>query len=178
MSRPKQDWPVQWHITPDGSAIKAYPKAKDHSNPQQKPPEGLKYLRYRTTRPLELSDLYALEADLAGSNARFDRVSTVPLIAGGAGLLGLVLASLVFPMLDLEGTPANALFTVSIPLLAIGLLGMLILPGLMRSRFERLHTAHGLASSTPEVLKEPEARKAVETPGTVSGPSIGHSETP
>jgi len=170
MGKSKQPWVVQWHITADGSAIKSYQKALDHSNPQREPPPGLEHLRYATTRRLQLSDLHALEADLAAFYARFNRLSTVVTVAGFAGLVGVVLSWLVFPIIGFDGAAASLLFTVSIPLLALGVLGVVFVPGVMSRRHERLHTAHGLASSNPEVLKEPEARMAIDAPGTLSEP--------
>lgn len=160
----------QWHIVPDGSVIKSYPKALDHSNPQRDAPPGLKYLRYTTTRRLELADLYALDEGLARSSALFGRLSTVLLVAACSGAVGAVLAWLVLPMLGVGGTAATVLLAVSIPLVGAGVLGVVLLPGVMRRRFERAHVDRGFESSTPKVLKEPEAKSLIDTPGTVSGP--------
>lgn len=170
MGRSKHPGTAQWHITADGSAIKSHPKAIDHSNPQREPPPGLQHHRYATTRRLQLSDLHALEADLAAFQARFNRLSTVVTVAGFAGLAGVVLAWLIFPIIGFDGAAADLLFTDSIPLLALGVLGVVFVPGVMSRRHERLHAAHGLASSNPEVLKEPEARTAIDAPGTLSDP--------
>ncbi|WP_275006066.1 hypothetical protein [Promicromonospora iranensis] len=128
----------QWHITTDGSVIKSYPKALDHSDPQRDPPPGRKYLRYTTTRQVGLADLYALDEGLARSNTFFDRLSIVLRVPAWVGLVGVVL-----------------------------------LPGVMRRRFERIHVDGGLASSTPEVLKEPEAKALIDTRGTISGSPSG-----
>lgn len=161
----------QWHIATDGSVIKSYPKALDHSNPQRDPSPGLKYLRYTTTRRLDLVDLYALDEDLARSNTFFGRLSTVLRVPACVGLAGVVLAWLVLPRLGVSGAVATVLLAVSIPLVVVGVLGVVLLPGVMRRRFERIHVDGGLESSTPKVLKDPEAKALIDAPETVSGRS-------
>lgn len=161
----------QWHIAADGSVLKSYPKALDHSNPQRDPPPGLKYLRYTTTRRLELSDLYALDEDLARSNAFFDRLSRVLLGPACVGLVGVLLGWLVLPWLGVSSPVATVLLAVSIPLVIVGVVGVVLVPGMMRRRFERIHVDGGFGSSTPKVLKEPEALAMIDAPGTISGRS-------
>jgi hypothetical protein len=68
---------------------------------------------------------------------------------------------------------ATVLLDVSIPLVVVGVLGVVFLPGVMRRRFERIHGDAGLESSTPEVLTEAEATALIDAPGTVSGSSPG-----
>lgn len=152
----------QWHIAADGSVIKAYPKALDHSNPQREPPPGLKYLRYTTTRRLEPSDLSALDEELARSNAFFDRLSTVLIGAACVGVVGVALGWFVLPWLGVSGAVATVLLAVSIPLVVAGVLGVVLAPGMMRRRFERIHVDRGFESSTPKVLGEPEAQALIE----------------
>jgi hypothetical protein len=159
----------QWHIVADGSVIMAYPKALDHSNPQRDPPPGLKYLHYATTRRVELADLHALEEDLARFDTFFDRLSRVLLVPAGVGAVGVLLGWLVLPRLDVGETVATVLLGVSIPLAVVGVLGVVFVPGAMRRRFERIHVDRGFASSSPKVLKGPEALAMIDAPGTVSG---------
>lgn len=163
----------RWHITADGSVIKSYPKALDHSNPQRDPPTGLKYLRYTTIRQPELADLYAVDEALARSNAFFDRITTVLRIPIFAGLVGVVLALLVLPGLGAGGTAATVLLAVSIPLVVVGVLVVVFLPGVMRNRFARIHIDGGLESAVPEVLGDREAKALIDAPGTIVGRSPG-----
>jgi hypothetical protein len=163
----------QWHIATDGSAIKSYPKALDHSNPQRDPPPGRKYLRYTTTRQLELADLYAVDKSLARSNIYFDRLSMVLRVPAWVGLVGVMLALFALPVLGASSAVATVVLAVSIPMVVVGVLGVVFLPGLMRRRFERIHVDGGLESSTPEVLKEPEAKALIDTRGTSSGSRSG-----
>jgi hypothetical protein len=153
----------------DGSVVKSYPKALDHSNPQRDPPPDRKYLRYTTTRQLELADLYAVDESLARSNTFFDRLSMALRVPAWVGLVGVVLALFALPVLGVSGTVATVVLAVSIPLVVVGVLGVVFLPGLMRRRFERVHVDGGLESSTPEVLKEPEAKALIDTRSTGSG---------
>lgn len=171
MTRQHRRGAVQWHILADGSVIKSYPNALDHSNPQHDPPPGLKHLRYTTTRRLELSDLYALDEDLARSDAFFDRLSTVLLGPACVGVAGVVLGWLVLPRLGVSDAAVTALFAVSLLLVGVGLLGLVFAPATMRRRFDRIHVDGGFESSTPRVLKGPEAQAMLDAPGTVSGPS-------
>ncbi|MGH3359561.1 MAG: hypothetical protein ACRDO7_12220 [Nocardioidaceae bacterium] len=173
MTRQHEPGTVRWHIAADGSVIKSYPKALDHSNPQQDPPPGLKHLRYTTTRRLELSDLYALDQNLARSYVFFDRLSKVLLGPACAGVVGVVLGWLVLPWLGVSGAAVTALLAVSIVLVIVGVLGVVFVPATMRRRFDRIHVDRGFESSTPKVLKEPEAQAMLDAPGTVSGPSAG-----
>ncbi|HEY9410154.1 MAG TPA: hypothetical protein VIP77_11295 [Jiangellaceae bacterium] len=149
--------------------IKSYPKALDHSNPQRDPPPGQTYLRYATTRRLELSDLHALDEDLARSNAFFDRLSAMLFRPACGGVVGVVLGWLVLPWLGVNSAVATVLLAVSIPLVAVGVLGVVLVPGVMRRRFDRIHVNGGFESSTPKVLKEPEAQAMINAPGTISG---------
>ncbi|MFI5719859.1 hypothetical protein [Nocardia sp. NPDC051750] len=153
----------RWHIAADGSVIKSYPKALDHSNPQRDPPSGLKYLRYTVTRRLELSELYALDENLARSNAFFDRLTTVLRVP--VFVVGVVLAWLVLPRLGLGSTVVTVLLALFIPLVVVGILGVVLLPAVMRSRFERIHLDGGFESSVPEVLGDTEARALIDAPG-------------
>lgn len=155
----------QWHIASDGSVIKSYPKALDHSNPQRDPPSGLKYLLYAATRRLELADLYALDEDLARSNTFFDQVSRMLVVPAFVGLVGVVLAWFVLPGVGIDGMVATVLLVVSIALVVVGVLGVVLVPGVTRRRFERIHVDKGLESSTPRVLKDPEAKVFDRRPG-------------
>lgn len=163
----------QWHIATDGSVIKSYPKALDHSNPQRDPPPGRKYLRYTTTRRLEYADLHTLDEELARSNTFFDRVSVVLRVPAWVGVVGMAVALFALPALGASSTVATALLAVSIPLVVVGVLAVVLLPGVMRRRFERIHVEGGLESSTPIVLKDPEAKALIDARGTISGNPSG-----
>jgi hypothetical protein len=89
------------------------------------------------------------------------------------GLVGVMLALFALPVLGASSAVATVVLAVSIPMVVVGVLGVVFLPGLMRRRFERIHVDGGLGSSTPEVLKEPEAKALIDTRGTSSGSRSG-----
>jgi hypothetical protein len=162
----------QWHLAADGTAIKAYPKALDHSNPQQEAPKGLKYLRYATTRRLALADLYAVEDALDESAARYEHVARAVALTGVLGLAALIIGWLVLPAIGVDGDWTPILRITSIPVLAVGLAGVMFTPLSMRRSIDRIRTAGGLDVSAPKALKEDEALALLHAPGTVSGPAV------
>ncbi|GLI43420.1 hypothetical protein [Glycomyces algeriensis] len=162
----------QWHLTADGTAIKAYPKALDHSNPQQETPNGLKYLRYATTRRLALTDLYAVEDALDASAARYERVARAVALTGVVGLAAMICGWIVLPAIGVDGDWTQALRVTSIPVLAAGVAGVMFTPPSMRRSINRIRTEGGLDVSEPRVLREDEALALLHAPGTVSGPAI------
>lgn len=58
----------RWFITADGTVIQAWPPGPDS--------DRTKYFRYPTTRPLELSDLYAFDERRARFDVNFNRGSS------------------------------------------------------------------------------------------------------
>jgi hypothetical protein len=162
----------QWHLAADGTAIKAYPKALDHSNPQQEAPKGLKYLRYATTRRLALADLYAVEDALDESAARYEHVARAVALTGVLGLAAMIIGWLVLPAIGVDGDWTPILRITSIPVLAVGLAGVMFTPLSMRRSIDRIRTAGGLDVSAPKALKEDEALALLHAPGTVSGPDV------
>ncbi|SDD38192.1 hypothetical protein [Glycomyces harbinensis] len=162
----------QWHLAADGTAIKAYPKALDHSNPQQEAPKGLKYLRYATVRRLALADLYAVEDALDESAARYERVARAVTLTGVFGLAAMIVGWLVLPAIGLDDAWTPILRVASIPVLAVGVAGVMFTPLSMRRSIDRIRTEGGLDVSAPKVLKEDEALALLHAPGTVSGPAI------
>ncbi|MEV3938797.1 hypothetical protein AB0K52_22850 [Glycomyces sp. NPDC049804] len=162
----------QWHLIADGTAIKAYPKALDHSNPQREAPKGLKYLRYATTRRLTLADLQVIEDALDESAARYERVARAVTLTGVLGLAAMIIGWVVLPSIGLDGDWTPILRLTSIPVLAVGLAGVMFTPLVMRRSIDRIRTEGGLDVSEPKVLKEDEALALLHAPGTVSGPAI------
>lgn len=162
----------QWHLAADGTAIKAYPKALDHSNPQQEAPKGLKYLRYATTRRLALADLYAVEDALDESAARYERVARAVTLTGVIGLAAMIVGWIVLPAIGLDDDWTAILRATAIPVLAIGIAGAMFTSLSLRRSIDRIRTEGGLDVSEPEVLKEAEALALLRTPGTVSGPAV------
>lgn len=170
--------PSRWHILADGSVILSYPKALDYQNVKRSrsqgphdQPQGMNYFRYTATRRLELSDLHSLDQALARFDRSLSRLTKVLFPLFWTGLAGMVLSWLVLTPLGADTTVTSVLFTVSLPLVVIGALSSVILPGVMRRRIERIHVAGGFESSTPEVLKESGAQELIDASGTVSGPS-------
>lgn len=162
----------QWHLAADGTVIKAYPKALDHSNPQQEAPKGLKYLRYTTTRRLSLADLHAVDDALDESAARYERVAGAVAFTGVLGLVAMIVGWIVLPAIGLDADWTSILRVASIPVLVVGVAGVMFTPLSMRRSIDRIRSAGGLGVSEPEVLKEDEALALLHAPGTVSGPAI------
>ncbi|MFB9660974.1 hypothetical protein ACFQS3_15505 [Glycomyces mayteni] len=160
----------RWHVAADGTVLKSYPKALDHTDTRREPPQGLKYLRYATERPVALADLQAMDERVARSMAGFGRLTAVTLVAGVLGIAGVLAGWIVLPLL---GAPdaAGVTFVVSVPLVAAGFLALVIVPGAMRGSVKRAGAAAGLAPDPAQVVKEPEARAVLDAPGTVSGPA-------
>jgi hypothetical protein len=172
MKQPQQARAVQWHLIADGSAVQAYPKALDHSNPQQEAPKGLKYLRYTTTRRLELADLYALEEAIDKDVARDKRVASVVALTGVIGLAAMIVGWVVLPAIGVDGGWTQILRIAAIPVLVAGIAGVMFAPGLTYRSIHSLRAEAGLDVSTLKVLKEPDALALLHAPGTVSGPGI------
>ncbi|WP_335986177.1 hypothetical protein [Glycomyces sp. MUSA5-2] len=160
----------RWHVTADGTVVKSYPKARDHSDPRREAPQGLQYLRYATARPVALADLQAMDERVARSMAAFGRLTMATLVVGVLGIAGVLAGWIVLPLLGADDA-AGTVFFVSVPLLAVGVLALVIVPGAMRGSANRAGAAAGLAPSPAQVVKEPEARALIEAPGTVSGPA-------
>jgi hypothetical protein len=172
MKQPQQARAVQWHLTADGSAVQASPKALDHVDPKQEPPKGLKYLRYATTRRLALADLYAFEEAVDKAAARYNRVSSAGVLTGVIGLAAMIVGWGVLPAIGIDGDWTQVLRIAAIPVLVAGFAGVMFAPGLTNRSINGLRAEAGLDSSTLEVLKEPEALALLHAPGTVSGPGI------
>jgi hypothetical protein len=172
MKQPKQARAVQWHLTADGSAVQAYPKALDHSNPQQEAPKGLKYIRYTTTRHLALEDLYAFEEAVDKTTARYNRVSSAGVLTGVIGLAAMIVGWVVLPAIGVDGGWTQILRIAAIPVLVAGIAGVMFAPGLTYRSIHSLRAEAGLDVSTLKVLKEPDALALLHAPGTVSGPGI------
>lgn len=161
---------VQWHLTVDGSAVQAYPKAVDHFDPKQEAPKGLKYIRYATTRRLALADLYAFEEAVDKSAARYNRLSSAGVLTGAIGLAAMIVGWVV--PIGVDGGWSQILFIAAIPVLVAGIAGVMFAPGLTARSIDALRAEAGLDAVTFEVLKEPDALALLHAPGTVSGPSI------
>lgn len=171
MKQPRRARAVQWHLTADGSAVQAYPKALDHLDPKQEAPKGLKYVRYATTRRLALADLYALEEAVDKTVALDGRVHSAAALTGAIGLAAMIVGWVV--PIGVDGGWSQILFIAAIPVLVAGVAGMMFkAPGLTNRRIEGLRAEAGLDVSTLEVLKEPDAVALLHAPGTVSGPGI------
>jgi hypothetical protein len=172
MKQPHKARAVQWHLTADGSAVQAYPKALDHFDPKQEAPKGLKYIRYATTRRLALADLYAFEEAVDKAAARDGRVSSAAVLTGVIGLVAMIVGWIVLPAIGLDGGWTQILRIAAIPVLVVGVAGVMFTPALTARSIERLRAEAGLDVSTLEVLKEPDALALLHAPGTVSGPGI------
>jgi hypothetical protein len=157
MKQPRQARAVQWHLTADGSAVQACPKALDHSDPKQEAPKGLKYLRYATTRRVALADLYAFEEAVDKTVARDGRVSSAAVLTSVIGLAAMIVGWIVLPAIGLDGGWTPILQVTSIPVLAVGVAGVMFTPLSMRRSIDRIRTEGGLDVSEPKVLKEDEA---------------------
>ncbi|MQM26730.1 hypothetical protein [Glycomyces albidus] len=172
MKQPQRSRAVQWHLTADGSAVQAYPKALDHVDPKQEAPKGLKYIRYATTRRLALADLYAFEEAVDKTVARDSRMSSAAALTGVIGLAAMIVCWIVLPAIGVDGGWTQILRIAAIPVLVVGIAGVMFTPGLTARSIDGLRAEAGLDVSTLEVLKEPDALALLHAPGTVSGPGI------
>lgn len=153
---------ARWHIAADGTVIQSYSEDGDLSR--------RKYVRFATARPLELSDLTALDERIDRFRTRTDRLSWVLLVGAVAGVVLVLLGWLVLPLLGVESGLPLVLVVVGAVLAAVGVLATAIGPRLMRSHLDGLFGQAGIRDSAGQVMRAAEARTLIEAPGAVSEP--------
>lgn len=159
MTQPKQQ--IQWYVTAQGAVLQASAPLDD--------PGARRYVRYEVRRPVSLDALYALEDRFARFQTRWDRGTGVLLVLVGVAVVGVAAGWFVLPWLGVSDDVAGTLMIASAVVLVPAFLANFILPGVMRSRFERLYVDAGLESATPRRLGRDEAEEIVRAPGTVAG---------
>jgi hypothetical protein len=159
MTQPTQQ--SQWYVTAQGAVLQASAPLDD--------PGARKFVRYEVREPVGLDDLYALEEKFAGFRTRWDRGTSALLVLLGVAVVGVVAGWFVLPWLGVSDGVAGALLIASAVVLVLAFLANVFLPGLMRSRFERLFVDAGLESAVPRGLERHEAEELVRAPGTVAG---------
>lgn len=155
----------QWFITADGTVLQSWPPGPDN--------DRLKYVRFDTTRRLELSDLYALDERLEGFNSSFNRGSAALLVLFVLDILGLLVVWLVLPRFDVGDDVTYALTAVLVLALLGGGSVIKKVSGGSRAKFEEIYLEAGFRSSVPHVIKDSEAQQLLDASGTVAGRRSG-----
>lgn len=158
MSTSKKPWTVQWHIAADGTVIRQRSKGDQ--------PHQQLFGSYATNRRVELSDLEALDEQLARDRRVIGRSVSLLLAFSVVGMAGLV----VGVVLGLLGVDVGGLLLLAgIVLLVVGLIGSGAGHGLIISRWNRAWTEAGFESSNPVTMAASEARAMIAAQGAVSG---------
>ena len=160
-SKGEQPQRPQWFIGADGTVIQTWPPGPDN--------DRLKYVRFRTTRRLELSDLYAMEDEIERFTRALERRSRVLLVLVALGIAGMVTTWLVLPLFAVATTATAVVFLISLAIVFAAPLIARFVSGASRSGFEQIHLDAGLESSVPRTIKDSEARALIDAPGTVAG---------
>lgn len=160
----------QWFIAADGTVFESWPPRSDS--------DRLKYVRYSTTRRLELSELYALDERLEAFKSTSERRSNVPLVLLALIVLVAIAVVLMWLFLPQVGVDTWALVVVTAVLAIMAVFAVPFAGVVMGSRaaFERIYRDAGFETSVPTVLKDREARALIDDPGTVAGRRMGDTE--
>lgn len=141
----------QWHVSKDGAVIASWPDEKD--------PERTRYGLYTTTRNVTASDLVGMDERIERFGRFWDRFTRVLLVMFIAALI-LGVGGLALEWTGIAPAAALPIFTVGLVLFVITVVvAVFITPRLMRRRLERIFLDTGLASSSPKVIKEAQARE-------------------
>jgi hypothetical protein len=158
MNKKRKPWTVQWHIAADGTVIRQRSKGDQ--------PHQQLYGSYRTTRPLDISDLDALDDRLARDRRVFGGLVTALL---GLTVVGIACAvvGVVLGWFGVEGV--GWLVVLGVILFLVAIVGSGGFHGLMMSRWHRVWAEAGFESPNPVTMSARDAAGIVEAPGAVSG---------